>query len=102
MNIERCLNFAGVKSNKINLFRYMIFLVGAGCHLSSGLHGVYISCDAVFKWRLGFVENSYGTFIRKLTTFLSCRKKMNVQGYWGWQEVVGVLSFVAVLALLAS
>ncbi|WP_150783931.1 hypothetical protein [Pseudomonas fluorescens] len=58
--------------------------------------------DALFKWGLGFVENSYGTFIRKLTTFLSCRNKMNVQGYWGWQEVVGVLSFVAVLALLAS
>lgn len=60
------------------------------------------SVDALFKWRLGFVENSYGTFIRKLTNFLSYREKMNVQACWGGQEVVGVLSFVAVMALLAS
>lgn len=60
------------------------------------------SVDALFNWCLGFVESSYGTFIRKLTTFISCRKKVNVQTYWGGQEVVGVLSFVAVMALLAS
>lgn len=81
LNIERHLNFAGVKSNKTNLFRYIMFRIGVRCHfLFRVAWRVYVSVEALLMLRLGVGENSYRTFIRKLTTFLSCRKKMNVQG----------------------
>ncbi|MNI69656.1 hypothetical protein D3C73_1254190 [compost metagenome] len=79
MNIERDLHFAGVGSNKTILVCYMIIQSGVGYNFSSGLHlRKYLSVEALLVFRFGFGENSYGTFIRKLQTFLSCRKEMGV------------------------